>query len=227
MFLFKKGWKEIHSNFPKAFRKQEAVVLASVLVISVICSAFIVNANYQNRKEYLTKDVMSETQILGTENHIVTNTLVKKEPAAAPASGVQRTVDIITPVRSAYTMEDRELLAQMMFAEEGVFFSRFAGDTASIERVHKLAGSVVLHRLNSHFSGAQTLADVLYAPGQYDYRTIQRVEKGQPLPDLVYQWADELLSEGALGPDTLVFQAEFPQGKEVYDHIGNQYFCCR
>ena len=227
MFLFKKGWKEIHVNFPKAFRKQEAVVLASVLAVSVVCSAFIVNANYQTKKVSLSEDVMSETQILGTENHIVTNTLVKKAPAAAPASGVQRTVDIITPVRSAYTMEDKELLAQIMFAEEGVFFSRFAGDTASIERVHKLAGSVVLHRLNSHFSGAQTLADVLYAPGQYDYRTIQRVEQGQPLPDLVYQWAEELLTQGALGPDTLVFQAEFPQGREVYDHIGNQYFCCR
>ena len=230
MFLLKKGWKEIRKNFPKTFRRQEAVILASVLGISVICSAFVVNANYQTRKESVTEETLSETLILGTENHITTNTLAKKAlefPKFEVTVVQSRKGDVITPVRSAYTMEDRELLAQMMYAEEGVFFSWAAGDPEKIERVHKLAGSVILHRLNAHFSGAQTLADVLYAPGQYDYRTIQKVEKGQPMPAQVYQWADDLLTNGALGPDTLVFQAEFRQGSEVYDHIGNQYFCCR
>jgi hypothetical protein len=222
-------------RFAGSFRKKEAIAVSVVLVLSLISSAFVVGTGYKERKINSFAQDMTGMQILGNENTVATKTLsklpeseIKEEPAVSASEGTaRRTEDIFTPSQAAYNMENRELLAQMMFAEEGVFFSRFANDPEMIERVHKLAGSVVLHRLNSHFSGAQTLADVLYAPGQYDYRTIQRVEQGQNLPPQVYQWAEELLTEGALGPDTLVFQAEFPQGKEVYDHIGNQYFCCR
>ncbi len=229
--------KESAKNFIKVYfdilsirilmtaKKPEAIIISVVLIASLICSSFVVGANYKERIITCSEESFSESIILGNENTVATNTISKK-PVPAKGSVMQK-VDIVTPTMCAYNMENRELLAQMMYAEEGVFFSIFANDPAQIERVHKLAGSVILHRLNNHFSGAQTLADVLYAPGQYDYRTIQRVEQGQALPPQVYQWAEELLTIGALGPDNLVFQAEFPQGTEIYDHIGNQYFCCR
>jgi len=220
-------------RFASTFRKKEAIAVSVVLVLSLISSAFVVGAGYREKKvNSFVQDIFG-AQILGNENTVATKTLSKMpeaKPVAATSQSSESTVrreDVFTPSQAAYNMENVELLAQMMYAEEGVFFSRFANEPEMIERVHKLAGSVVLHRLNSHFSGAQTLADVLYAPGQYDYRTIQRVEKGQNLPPQVYQWAEELLTEGAIGPDTLVFQAEFRQGSEVYEHIGNQYFCCR
>lgn len=217
--------KSLGANALKAFKKKENIAMAIAFSASIICAAFIVGANYNARKVTLSKNNVVATQILGNEKQVATTTIFKQEKKAA-GSTIQRK-DVYTRTNAAYTMENRELLAQIMFAEEGVFFSWYANDPATIERVHKLAGSVILHRLNTHFSGAQTLADVLYAPGQYDYRTIQRVEEGRQLPAQVYVWADELLTQGALGPDTLVFQAEFPQGSEVYDHIANQYFCCR
>lgn len=205
------------------FKKKENIAMAVAFSASIICASVIVGANYNARKVTVFENRVTATQILGSENQVATATIFKQETKKAKV----RKQDVYTRTNAAYTMENRELLAQMMFAEEGVFFSWYANDPDTIERAHKLAGSVILHRLNTHFSGAQTLADVLYAPGQYDYRTIQRVEEGRTLPAQVYVWADELLTLGALGPDTLVFQAEFPQGSEVYDHIGNQYFCCR
>ena len=215
--------------FLRNYKRPEAIAMSVVLVASLICSCLVVRANYDERKVTFSFCYVPESKILGNENTVATTTITKRPKVTpiAKESEVKREEDIFTPTLAAYNMENRELLAQMMYAEEGVFFSRFADDMASCERVHKLAGSVILHRLNSHYSGAQTLADVLYSPGQYDYRTIQRVETGQTLPPLVYQWAEDLLTMGALGPDTLVFQAEFVQGSEVYDHIGNQYFCCR
>ena len=211
--------------FLKNYKRPEAIAISVVLVASLICSSVVVGANYKERKITVRENNFSESLILGNENTVATNTITKKA-VVAKGSTVQK-VDIFTPSLAAYNMENRELLAQMMYAEEGVFFSIFANDPDANERVHKLAGSVIIHRLNCHLGGAQTLADVLYAPGQYDYRTIQRVEQGQTLPPQVYQWAEELLTNGAIGPDNLIFQAEFVQGTEVYDHIGNQYFCCR
>jgi hypothetical protein len=210
----------------KTFSKKENIAMTIAFSASILCAAVIVGANYNARKVTLSENRVEATQILGNEKQVATNTIFKQEKKKPVGSAIVRE-DIFTRSNAAYTMENRELLAQMMFAEEGVFFSWYANDPDTIERAHKLAGSVILHRLNTHFSGAQTLADVLYAPGQYDYRTIQRVEEGRTLPAQVYVWADELLLEGAIGPDTLVFQAEFPQGSEVYDHIANQYFCCR
>ena len=209
----------------KTFSTKEHIAMVIVFSASIICASVIVGANYNARKVTLSENRVSATQILGNEKQVATTTIFKQQKNQAASTA--RKEDVYTRTNAAYTMENRELLAQIMFAEEGVFFSWYASDPDTIERAHKLAGSVILHRLNTHFSGAQTLADVLYAPGQYDYRTIQRVEEGRQLPAQVYQWADELLTQGALGPDTLVFQAEFPQGSEVYDHIGNQYFCCR
>lgn len=217
--------KTVALNIWRAIRKKEAIAVSVVLAVSAIFSSIVVGTNYREKKVSFSQTDFEESLIFGNENSVATSTLTKKAEVLPAISTVKD--DIFTPTNVAYTMENRELLAQMMYAEEGVFFSWAKDDPATIERVHKLAGSVILHRLNTHFSGAQTLADVLYAPGQYDYRTIQKVEAGNPLPAQVYVWADELLTEGALGPDTLVFQAEFPQGKEVYDHIGNQYFCCR
>ena len=218
-----------------SMHRKEAIAAAAVLTASVLATSVIVGANYQQRRIITEANDVVASQILGNENTIATNTLTKRpdRPILTPivsdgnSTAPMRTTDVITPPQAAYSMENVELLAQMMFAEEGVFFSWSANDPATIERVHKLAGSVILHRLNSHYSGAQTIADVLYSPGQYDIHTIMRVESRQTMPPQVYQWAEELLTEGALGPDTLVFQAQFVQGSSVYDHIGNQYFCCR
>lgn len=123
----------------------------------------------------------------------------------------------------SYTSDDIYVLAQIMYAEEGLFFREYSTNPEMVERVHKLAGSVVLHRVENHYLGSTTILEVLYKPGQYDVLTINRVEEGQDIPEIVYQWAEDLLRDGPLGPRGLIFQSEFKQG-EIYEEIGNQKF---
>lgn len=124
-----------------------------------------------------------------------------------------------------YTQEDVELLAQLMYAEEGIFFKQYTENPETVERVHKLAGSVVINRASIGYRGEYTIEGTIYSKGQYAQQTLDRVTEGQDIPEIVYTWAEELLSEGALGPKGLIYQAEFEQGDETYDEIGNQYFC--
>lgn len=129
-----------------------------------------------------------------------------------------------TETRIAYQLDDIELLARMMYAEVGVFFWNYEEDPEEVELIHKLAGSVVINRLRNEVMGATCLADVLYSEGQYAQQTIQKVESGeQDIPEEVYIWSEELLTEGTIGPSNLVYQAQFPQG-QLYRNIGNQYF---
>lgn len=123
----------------------------------------------------------------------------------------------------SYEKSDVELLARLMYAEEGKFIYELSEEDAKY--VNQLAGSVVLHRRNTNFDGCKTIRDVIYEKGQYD--SVARGTLNQEVPDIVYEWAEELLQNGPIGPDNLVYQAEFPQGSEVYEHIGNQYFCIR
>ena len=118
---------------------------------------------------------------------------------------------------------DIELLARLMYAEEGVFISKLPLEEAKY--VNQLAGSVVLHRMNSSFDGCKTIKEVIYDPGQYD--CVRRGTLSQKVPKIEYEWARELLENGPIGPENMVFQAEFIQGSGVYEHIGNQYFCIK
>lgn len=118
---------------------------------------------------------------------------------------------------------DKELLAQLMYAEEGVYLQKYKDDPEKAEKVHKLAGSVVIHRMENHYMGVETIEDVIYAKGQYHTQTQKRVTNGQDVPEIVYEWAEELLTDGALGPEGLIYQSEFKQGR-VYTQIGNQFF---
>lgn len=122
-----------------------------------------------------------------------------------------------------YTEQDLEELVQCMFAEEGTFFRQWDENPELVEYVHKLAGSVVLHRLENNHRGCETIHEVIFCKGQYALQTQERVTNGQDVPDIVYIWAEELLTEGPLGPNNLIYQSEFKQG-DVYEIIGNQYF---
>lgn len=146
--------------------------------------------------------------------------MVKKQEEISPVKKANY-------IESAYDLSDKELLAQLMYAEEGIFFKQYEENPEQVELVHKLAGSVALHRFKSHYMGAQSLSDVLYAKNQYDVQTVQRVEQGQDMPDIVYVWAEDLLQNGPIGPETLIYQSEFKQGSDIYEHIGNQYFCLK
>lgn len=129
-----------------------------------------------------------------------------------------------------YTSADVNLLANIMYAEEGVLYTKYMDtEPTNVEMVFKLCGSVVLHRLANQMDGATTIREVLYASPngneQYAGTTKTRVENGQDIPDIVFTWAEQLLKDGPLGPNNLVFQSEFVQGDSVYATYWNQIFC--
>ena len=122
----------------------------------------------------------------------------------------------------SYTEADVELLARLMFAEEGVLLQRQSIEDA--ELAHKLCGSVILHRTEMGYLGADSIEKTIYAKGQYADTTLQKLTT-QEAPEIVKQWAKELLTDGPIGPENMIYQSEFPQGK-VYTQIDNQYFGC-
>lgn len=126
-----------------------------------------------------------------------------------------------TKSQKVYSESDVMLLARLMHAEEGILLKKLSPEDA--KRAHMLAGSVALHRLEQKYLGAETLTEVIYSHGQY-----ASVEKlNQKVPEETIQWAQELIDNGPIGPSNMIFQAEFEQGTDTYDHIGNQFFCCK
>lgn len=123
--------------------------------------------------------------------------------------------------QQSYTEEDVELLARLMYAEVGVYIYKFPEDEA--EYIHKLTGSVVIHRKNMNYRNAETIQDVIHDDGQY--ACVDNGSINQEVPEIVYEWAEELLRDGPIGPENMIFQAQFEQGSARYDHVGNQYFC--
>ena len=110
-----------------------------------------------------------------------------------------------------------------MYAEEGIFIYKLSEEEAKY--VCQLAGSVVIHRKNMKYGGANTIEEVIYAHGQY--ACVNNGSINQEVPDVVYEWAEELLLNGPIGPENMIYQAQFQQGSETYDIIGNQYFCLK
>ena len=142
---------------------------------------------------------------------------------AAQVKSKKITLVSAAPEQPEYNETDLELLAQLMYAEEGVLLAKYDKEPEKVERVFKLAGSVVIRRMENNYLGATTLKEVVYTKGQYALQTLEKVSQGQDVPSIVYVWAKELLTEGPIGPKGLIFQAEFEQG-EVYDRIYNQVF---
>ena len=170
-----------------------------------------------------TKDTVVEETAVGAEEPVVDEIAVK-EPVASETVVEENVVgseESISGVKNVERSGEVELLANIMYAEEGVFIE---SDPANAEKAHKLCGSTVLHRMEVNFGGASTMQEVLYAKGQYASATKRRIEKGQDIPECVYKWAEELLASGPIGPSNLVYQAQFKQG-EVFEKVGNQYFC--
>ena len=128
-----------------------------------------------------------------------------------------------TSLQQPYTQEEVELLAKLMYAEVGVYIYKFAEEEA--EYIHKLTGSVVIHRRNMNYLKDETIHDVIYAKGQYACVDNGSIE--QEVPEVVYEWAEELLRDGPIGPENMIYQAQFEQGSGNFEHVGNQYFCVK
>lgn len=99
------------------------------------------------------------------------------------------------------------------------------GEAQNCSRQEQMyVGSVVLNRLHSSwFPKQNTIKEVATAKGQYAcmwdgnaYKTPTETNKEVAL---------ELLNNGSVLPENVVFQAQFKQGNGVYCQIGKTYFC--
>lgn len=97
------------------------------------------------------------------------------------------------------------------------------GEAEGCSRDMKLSvGSVVLNRVSDD-RFPDTIAEVVFQPGQYACTWDGNYYR-EPSQDTI-EIAAELLEDGTAIDESVVWQAEFPQGVGIYDIIGNMYFC--
>lgn len=115
-------------------------------------------------------------------------------------------------VQAAENNEDLETMAHIIMGE---------AESASWDM--KLAvGSVVLNRVSDD-RFPETIYDVVWQAGQYSPTWDGRywLEPN----DECWEAAEYLLENGTQLPEDVVWQAEFPQGKYVYEYLEGNYFC--
>ena len=141
------------------------------------------------------------------------------EKAKARPQVEKESVDVSTPA-IPYTEEDLDLLARLITAEMGASWVS--------DEMQLYVGSVVLNRMQ-HPLFPDTLYDVIYAKGQYSPTWTGAINN---TPDeRTIENARQLLEQGSVLPENVVFQANFPQGDgvyyECYDEVlgTTTYFC--
>lgn len=132
-----------------------------------------------------------------------------QEPDLDP---VPEAVYIYVPREEQYYI-DLELLAHLIYAEVG----------EDGEEAMYYAGSVVLNRMKNH-EYPDDLYSVIYQKGQYEVTWNGGLYKEEP-SDIAYEVAADLLEEGSILPEGVVYQAEFEQGSDTFRIIGDTYFC--
>lgn len=135
------------------------------------------------------------------------------ETVAEPSNSIEEETqtELETEVETKYTEYDLELLARVIEAEAG-------GESD----YHKLCvGTVVMNRVDSE-EYPDTIEGVIYQPGQYQCVTNSHINK-EP-SESSYKAAESILDGRRMFRSSVVYQAEFIQGK-VVEKVGNTYFC--
>lgn len=154
----------------------------------------------------------------------------EREPVKILAtSGIRRAVGILPEIKgeteaeagTAYTDEERELLACAIYCE--------AGGDACTDETRRMVGEVILNRVaDPRFP--DTIAGVLTQKSQYGrfhWTGVVWPSRAAHEPEAVeraYRCAEAVLTEPRLLPEDVVFQAEFIQGEIVASATGF-YFC--
>ena len=123
-------------------------------------------------------------------------------------------------IQDDFTFDNLLLLSKIVHAE--------AGSNWLTEEHRQLVASVVINRVKSS-KFPNSIYDVIYQRGQYAPVWSGYFENLIPSKACVYS-ASEVLANGSIAPDNVVFQANFVQGsgvyKCIYDNIlGATYFC--
>lgn len=168
---------------------------------------------------------MNLVQLTDTSTTVLTTRIVEN-----PVENVNKYADAdelleaVEKRTSGYTDEQLEILAIIIYQEAG-------GDRYTNE-IRRMVGSVFLNRVNSDLF-PDTFEAVATQRKQYGtlYHTgIKWPDRATNIGEIhavkrAYAIADELLINGSILPENVIYQAEFKQGKGVYAHLDDMYFC--
>ena len=205
----------------KLLKKNKNNILFGVfIVISVIgfiyCDTYVKGIKRQPEQKWQPRYTQEEWQqieiersyeqfVKETAQEFETETETETEPSDLIEEETQ------TELETKYTEYDFELLARVIEAEAG-------GESD----YHKLCvGTVVMNRVDSE-KYPSTIEGVIYQPGQYQCVTNSHINK-EP-SESSYEAAKSILDGRRMFRSSVVYQAEFIQGK-VVEKVGNTYFC--
>ena len=180
----------------------------------IYCDTYVKGIKRQPEQKWQPRYTQEEWQQIEIERNSEqfvreTTQEFETETVAEPSNSIEEETQ--TELETKYTEYDFELLARVIEAEAG-------GESD----YHKLCvGTVVMNRVDSE-KYPDTIEGVIYQPGQYQCVTNSHINK-EP-SESSYEAAKSILDGRRMFRSSVVYQAEFIQGK-VVEKVGNTYFC--
>ena len=171
-------------------------------------------AERQGRNESEVKHyvITSEPQSEGTET---------TEEVIEPAEVVETSETSKEEPYFPYTQEDVYLVGNTVFHEVGVLRYRCTEEDAM--KALKMTASCVVNRakMNYMYLGRKISDQVI----ESQYASFEKISntRQEDVDEIFYQIAEEILQNGPVVSERLIYQSEFKQGEEV-EHIDNQWF---
>lgn len=141
---------------------------------------------------------------------------------AARELGYAEDSAIITEAKAHYNAAQDEIDAELDMLGRVVYFE--AGSSWISDRHQQLVACVVLNRCaDSRFPA--TISDNVYKRGQYACAGKLYSISRDKIPERCFENAKAAAHGAVECPATVVWQAQFKQGRGTYERIGNTYFC--
>lgn len=201
--------------------KRCSLLILILLSLWLTASFFDVNAHNMDDQKYAVWNVISilvqaDTNRSGESLMKATVVYPTEKPTPKETPKPSATPQA-TQIPSAKGVTNKKIyrLAQLMYAENG---------SAENDDCVLLTGIVAIKRMKSD-KYPDTLEGVISQEGQYSTYQTGKIECR---PDeRCMEIAEEILRFNLQKyyPDSLVYQAEFPQGSKTYEQFGNEYFC--
>lgn len=212
------------SNLYNVESKSPATGKDAVTVISAYTKSAKMETQVTSKQE-MTSESETSTVSCQDSSDIAEVTQISKADNSTTISTVSSTPIVAQPSFEEEHADEIKLLSAIIFAEAGNVAKAYPNENADLWQQN--VGYVVMNRVDSP-NFPDSIRKVLYQKGQYDTATKKRVENGyvseQSTKNAVIVLKNYYNNEIPI-PRNVVFQAEFPQGSKIYDHIGNTYFC--
>lgn len=141
---------------------------------------------------------------------------------AARELGYAEDSQIIAEAKAHYNAAQDEIDAELDMLGRVVYFE--AGSSWISDRHQQLVACVVLNRCADERFPA-TIKDNVYKRGQYVCAGKLYSISRDKIPTRCFNNAKMAAYDGVECPATVVWQAQFKQGRGTYERIGNTYFC--